>query len=45
MKYIEIDQNMEKTIHAICDAALKAAGMQAASLVNQLIASIKDDGN
>jgi|GEM_PF-2994480 hypothetical protein len=45
MKYIEIDQNMEKTIHAICDAALKTAGMQAASLVNQLIAAIKDDGN
>ena len=45
MKYLEIDPNMEKTLHSICDAALKTAGLQAASLVNQLIAAIKDDGN
>jgi hypothetical protein len=44
MKYIELDQNMETTIHAICDAALKSAGMQVVGLVNQLVASIKDDG-
>lgn len=44
MKYIELDQDMERTIHAICDAALKASGMQVVGLVNQLVANIKDDG-
>ena len=45
MKYIELDQEMEKTVHTICDAALKAGGMQVIALVNQLVASIQDDGN
>ncbi|MBS0626536.1 MAG: hypothetical protein JSS32_10850 [Verrucomicrobia bacterium] len=44
MKYIELDSDMERTIHAICDAALKTGGMQVISLVNQLVASIRDDG-
>lgn len=43
MKYIEIEQEMDKTLHAICDAALKAGGMQMIGLINQLIAAIKDD--
>ena len=45
MKYIELTQEMDKTLSTICDAALKSAGMQAIALVNQLIQSIKDDAS
>ncbi len=43
MKYIEIGQDMDRVLHAICDSALKAHGMQMIGLINQLLASIKDD--
>ena len=43
MKYLEIEKDMDRTLHAICDAALKAGGMQMIGLINQLIAAIKDD--
>ncbi len=43
MKYIELTQEMDKTLSTICDAALKSAGMQAIALVNQLIQSIQDE--
>lgn len=43
MKYIEIGQEMDRVLHAICDSALRANGMQMIGLINQLLASIKDD--
>lgn len=43
MKYIEIGQEMDRVLHAICDTALKTHGMQMIGLINQLLASIKDD--
>jgi hypothetical protein len=43
MKYLEIHAEMDRTLHAICDAALKSGGMQMIGLINQLIAAIKDD--
>lgn len=43
MKYIEIGQEMDRVLHAICDSALKTHGMQMIGLINQLLASIKDD--
>lgn len=42
MKYIEIDQDMDKVLAMLCDVALKDQGMQALSLVNQVIASVKE---
>ena len=45
MKYVEMTEEMDKTLSTICDAALKSAGMQAIALVNQLIQSIKDDAS
>lgn len=43
MKYIEMEPNVDRILHEICDTALKAAGMQAFGLINQLLALIKDD--
>ena len=43
MKYIELEQDTERTFFTICDAALKAGGMQMIGLINQLISAIKDD--
>jgi hypothetical protein len=43
MRYLEIEKDMERTLHEICDAALKAGGMQMIGLINQLIAAIKED--
>lgn len=42
MKYIEIDQETDKTLAILCDIALKDQGMQALSLVNHVIASVKE---
>ena len=36
------DQDAERVLHTICDAALKAGGMQLFPIVNQLVNSIKD---
>ena len=43
MRYIEIEEDMDRVLHTICDAALKAGGMQMIGLINQVLASIKDD--
>lgn len=45
MKYIQVEQEMDRVLHSICDAALKSGGMQMIGLINQLLASIKDDAN
>jgi hypothetical protein len=45
MKYIEIEKEMDKNLHTLCDWALKAGGMQVFGLINQLLASIKEDLN
>jgi hypothetical protein len=43
MKYIEVEHEMDRVLHAICDVALKSGGMQMVGLINELLASIKDD--
>ncbi len=42
MKYIEIDQETDKILAMLCDVALKDQGLQALSLVNHVISSVKD---
>lgn len=42
-KYLEIDAEVEKLLHAVLDAALKAGGMMMHGIVNQLISSIKQE--
>ena len=42
MKYIEINQDTDKLLATICDAALKAQGMQVMPLINQMISGIKE---
>lgn len=42
MKYIEIDQETDRVLATICDAALKGQGMQAMPLINLMISAIKD---
>lgn len=42
MKYIELTEEMEKTLGGLCDMALKATGMQAHAFVSHVIASIKE---
>ena len=41
-RILEIDGEMEKVLHAILDAALKAGGMGMLGLVNQLISKVKE---
>ena len=43
MKYIEIDSEMGKVLHVICDAALKAGGMQIIGSVNYVVSGIKEN--
>lgn len=41
MRFLEIEGEVEKLLHAVFDAALKAGGMQLLGSVNQLIQSIQ----
>lgn len=42
MKYLEIDQENDKALAIICDAALKAQGLQILPVVNQIVAAVKE---
>ena len=42
-KLIVIDENMDKVIGAVCDAALKASGLQVISNVNDIIEGIVEE--
>ncbi|MES2274227.1 MAG: hypothetical protein V4487_08565 [Chlamydiota bacterium] len=44
-KYLTLDAETERMLHAICDQALKNGGMNMLASINQLIASIKQKGN
>lgn len=41
MKTLKIDQDVEKLLATVCDAALKTGGMQLLGVVNQLLTSIQ----
>lgn len=40
-RFLEIEGEVEKMLHAVLDGALKAGGMAMHGVVSQLIASIK----
>jgi hypothetical protein len=40
-RVLEVEGEVEKLLHSVLDAALKAGGMQMHGIVNQLIAAIK----
>lgn len=42
MKYLEIDQEIDKILAMLCDTALKSQGLQVLPLVNQIVASVKE---
>lgn len=41
-RILEIEGDVERLLHAVCDAALKNGGMAIIGHVNQLIGSIKN---
>lgn len=42
MKYLEINEQMEKILNAMCDVCLKSEGIKAHGWVNLLINNIKE---
>jgi hypothetical protein len=42
-KIIIVDEEMDRTLANICDAALKWSGMQMLSAVNRVVGSVKED--
>ena len=44
-KIIEVNEDAEKILTNLCDAALKYGGMQFLGTVNQLVSSIKEEAH
>ncbi len=42
MKYLEIDQENDKALAVLCDAALKSQGLQVLPFVNQIVSAVKE---